>query len=69
MTDIEHATAEEIEHLAQGNLLNINDCEVLSDALLVVTKMKHMKDKMERVEEKNGSELAFIKIMEEMLDV
>ncbi len=65
MTDIEHCTAEELATLAHGHLLGPADCEILADALLTVTYIKHLKDKAERNDTTLGKH--FVKIYEEIL--
>lgn len=46
--DIEHTTAEELLALVHSQLFTMSDAVICADALLVVVKLKHLRDKAER---------------------
>lgn len=57
-SNIEHATADELVQLSNMNELIYPDCVVLADALLVVTYLKHLKDKAIRAND-HGMEMLY----------
>ena len=51
MTDIEHATADEIHELSLNRLLSNADCEILAEGCLVKVYVKFLLDKAIRANE------------------
>ena len=67
MTDIEHATAEEIVQLSNMGELTYVDAKVFEHALLVVQKTKHYISKYSRSTDLRENKLA--ELLEELIKI